>query len=136
MHTSRFAASFVIVALAAGLGCGEFNPDVIRGRASQDAGPSSEPDGGLPAVDGGGTPDNAAGAGLPDVAPVGPEMTGLHVVANRIMNGRGQAVVMHGVNRSGTEYKCAQAGECSRVPRTKGRFKRSPPGKLAPCGFL
>jgi hypothetical protein len=35
---------------------------------------------------------------------------GLHVVDNHIEDGAGKTVVLHGVNRSGTEYKCVQAG--------------------------
>src|SRR5476649_1157413 len=33
-------------------------------------------------------------------------MTGLHVVGNTIQTASGQTVVLHGVNRSGTEYAC------------------------------
>jgi hypothetical protein len=44
------------------------------------------------------------------VDPVGPPQTGLHVVGNQIQNDAGQTVVLHGVNRSGTEYKCVQSG--------------------------
>jgi hypothetical protein len=33
---------------------------------------------------------------------------GLHVVRNRLVDGRGRALVFHGVNRSGTEYACVQ----------------------------
>ncbi|MDP9002990.1 MAG: glycoside hydrolase family 5 protein [Myxococcota bacterium] len=104
MRTLRFVALVIVVSPATDLGCGEFNPDVIRGR------PPSEPDTGLQSVDADAIPDAAADVGLPDVAPVGPEMTGLHVVANRIVNGGGQPVVLHGVNRSGTEYRCVQGG--------------------------
>jgi endoglucanase len=43
------------------------------------------------------------------VVPVGPAMTGLHVVGNRITNSDGATVLLHGVNRSGTEYQCAKA---------------------------
>ena len=35
---------------------------------------------------------------------------GLHVVGNHLEDGAGNAVVLHGVNRSGTEYMCVQAG--------------------------
>jgi hypothetical protein len=45
-----------------------------------------------------------------DVMPVGPEMTGLHVVGNKIQNAAGNTVILRGVNRSGTEYKCVQNG--------------------------
>jgi endoglucanase len=40
------------------------------------------------------------------VTPVGPEMTGLHVVGSHIENAAGATVQIHGVNRSGTEYQC------------------------------
>jgi endoglucanase len=33
---------------------------------------------------------------------------GLHVSGNRLLNGNGQPVALHGVNRSGTEYACIQ----------------------------
>lgn len=33
---------------------------------------------------------------------------GLHVVGNKIENGAGQTVVIHGINKSGTEYACIQ----------------------------
>jgi hypothetical protein len=33
---------------------------------------------------------------------------GLHVVGNRLLDGRGRLVRFHGVNRSGTEYTCIQ----------------------------
>jgi hypothetical protein len=35
---------------------------------------------------------------------------GLHVVGNHIEDGNHTTVVLHGVNRSGTEYKCVQSG--------------------------
>ena len=35
-------------------------------------------------------------------------ITGLHVSGNRILNGANQPIVLHGVNRSGTEYACIQ----------------------------
>ncbi len=38
----------------------------------------------------------------------GPAMTGLRVQGNRIVNGAGQPVRLLGVNRSGSEYACAQ----------------------------
>ncbi|MBN1608225.1 MAG: cellulase family glycosylhydrolase [Polyangiaceae bacterium] len=45
-----------------------------------------------------------------EVVPVGPPMTALRVVGNRLQNADGLDVVLHGVNRSGTEYKCVQSG--------------------------
>ena len=35
-------------------------------------------------------------------------ISGLHVVGNKLANSAGQTVVLHGVNRSGTEYACVQ----------------------------
>jgi len=35
-------------------------------------------------------------------------MSGLHAVGNQIVNGAGQDLFLHGVNRSGTEYACIQ----------------------------
>lgn len=37
-----------------------------------------------------------------------PSIAGLHVSGNEILNGSGQQVIPHGVNRSGTEYACIQ----------------------------
>ena len=34
----------------------------------------------------------------------------LHVSGNKLVNANGSTVVLHGVNRSGTEYKCVQGG--------------------------
>ena len=102
MRNMRFLVSlFVAAGPAPGvLGCSEVPPDVTL--TSADAGTM---DAGLasPVDDGGAT-------ALPDVAPVGPPMTGLKVVGNVIHNGQDQTVVLHGVNRSGTEYECVQGG--------------------------
>jgi endoglucanase len=49
--------------------------------------------------------DDGSGSTAP-IVPVGPEMTGLHVVANHLENAAGDTVVLRGVNRSGTEYQC------------------------------
>src|SRR5262252_10818953 len=43
---------------------------------------------------------------MPPIVPVGPPMTGLHVVDTHIENADGATVVLRGVNRSGTEYQC------------------------------
>ena len=52
---------------------------------------------------------NQADAGPPDPGP--PDWPrGLHVVGNHIEDGNQQTIVLHGVNRSGTEYKCVQSG--------------------------
>jgi hypothetical protein len=56
-------------------------------------------------------PDTAGGATdgtAPGVTPVGPELLGLHVVDQHIETSDGRTVLLHGVNRSGTEYKCVQ----------------------------
>ena len=37
-----------------------------------------------------------------------PAISGLHVQGNKLVNEAGQAVVLHGVDRSGTEYACIQ----------------------------
>jgi hypothetical protein len=37
-----------------------------------------------------------------------PHPAGLHVVGNRLLDGRDRTVHLHGVNRSGTEYACIQ----------------------------
>lgn len=37
-----------------------------------------------------------------------PAVDGLHVVGNQLLNAAGQAVVLRGVDRSGTEYACVQ----------------------------
>jgi endoglucanase len=46
-----------------------------------------------------------AGGSVPD-AVYPPDPAGLHVVGNRIMDAAGDALVLRGVNRSGTEYEC------------------------------
>src|SRR5690349_9123442 len=35
--------------------------------------------------------------------------TGLHVVGNQLEDGSGHAVVLHGVDRMGTEYQCTKS---------------------------
>ncbi len=40
--------------------------------------------------------------------PASAQAAGLHVQGNRLLDGAGQPVVLHGVNRSGTEYACIQ----------------------------
>jgi hypothetical protein len=49
----------------------------------------------------------------PTPTPVGPATaypTGLHVAGNQIVDGAGNTVVLHGANRSGSEYMCVQSG--------------------------
>ncbi len=43
------------------------------------------------------------------VGPAASYPTGLHVVGNQILDGGGKVVILHGANRSGTEYKCVQS---------------------------
>src|SRR5438874_1970321 len=80
MRSGRFIAGAAACLAVGAIGCGE------------------DPNAGVPTgmpVD----PDT------PIVA-VGPPMTGLHVVGNHIENADGLTVILHGVNRSGTEYQC------------------------------
>src|SRR5271165_990228 len=110
MQILRITTSLVLLASSTALGCAdEFSPDVIP-RPNRDAGAPLEADApqatDVGTVADGAIPDEAAGGSLLDVGPVGPPQTGLHVVANRIQNAQGQPVVLHGVNRSGTEYQC------------------------------
>ena len=45
------------------------------------------------------------------VVPVGPAISGLHVVGNHLESSDGATVVLRGVNRSGTEYQCVNGGQ-------------------------
>ena len=47
---------------------------------------------------------------LPPLVDPGPATwpMGFHVVGNQIVDGNGQRVVLYGINRSGTEYRCVQ----------------------------
>ncbi len=44
------------------------------------------------------------------IAPVGPEIHGLHIVGNHLEDNAGNPVTLRGVNRSGTEYMCVKGG--------------------------
>ena len=44
-------------------------------------------------------------------------MTGLHVINNQLLNGAGQVLFLHGVNRSQTEYECIAGAD--NTPRTQ-----------------
>jgi Cellulase (glycosyl hydrolase family 5) len=39
-----------------------------------------------------------------------PSISGLHVSGNKLVNGNGETIIPHGVNRSGTEYMCLHGG--------------------------
>jgi endoglucanase len=96
-------------AFAAIAGCSAFNPDVIPSNGVDDAGQTDDSGQQMqmtPTGDDGGI----QGGSLEDVGPVGPPIHGLHVAGNQILNDQQQPVVLHGVNRSGTEYKCIQGG--------------------------
>jgi endoglucanase len=58
-----------------------------------------------PRDDGGASGD----ANEPD-GPARNGMSGLHAVGGHLENGDGKTIVLHGVNRSGTEYRCIQTG--------------------------
>jgi hypothetical protein len=93
-------------------GCDEFSVDRAESPSAEDAGPVHPMPPGDDGTDAGTTPTDmdASSAGLADVGPVGPAMTGLHVQGNQIVNLQGAPVALHGVNRSGTEYKCVAKG--------------------------
>jgi endoglucanase len=66
-----------------------------------------------------GHPEGGAGAALPaldacesplDASPPAGYPQGLHVVGNHFEDAAGNKVILHGVNRSGSEYKCVQSG--------------------------
>ena len=59
-------------------------------------------------TDGGPPPPPPGPPGPPPPPPPPPAFTGLHVSGNKLLNGSNQAVHLHGVNRSGTEYACIQ----------------------------
>lgn len=46
----------------------------------------------------------------------GADAHGLHVAGNRLLDGRGRALILRGVNRSGTEYACIQGWGLSDGP--------------------
>ncbi len=59
-------------------------------------------------TDGGPPPPPPGPPGPPPPPPPPPAFTGLHRSGNKLLNGSNQAVHLHGVNRSGTEYACIQ----------------------------
>jgi len=115
---------FVRMSLGAALGlaagCGGF--DAVTSGGPMGGGPAGETGGGAGSA-GGVTSDAGAGVeegggGTPgaDVAVAdanSPPPMGLHVVTAptpHIEDADGKTVVLHGVNRSGTEYRCVQGG--------------------------
>jgi endoglucanase len=57
----------------------------------------------------------AVGAGNPAIQ--------LHVSGNKLVNAYGQQVVLHGVDRSGTEFMCVQKGEIFDGPNTMASIR-------------
>jgi hypothetical protein len=104
----RFLAPAGVIVPVLAYGCGEFDVDSAQPAAGDDAGgnhmmpPTGDADAGMPAD------LDASGGALGDVGPVGPSLMGLHIVGNQILNAQNDPVIVHGVNRSGTEYKCVQ----------------------------
>jgi endoglucanase len=45
---------------------------------------------------------------VPTPTPTPPPPSGLHVQGNLLVNGQGQQIVLHGVNRAGAEYSCVK----------------------------
>jgi hypothetical protein len=93
---SRGASALAVTLVASVSGCSsgwQFEPD-----ANRDAGGSSS----FVARDACETPlDEAPPTGYP---------VGLHVVGNHIEDSSGKLLILRGVNRSGSEYKCVQSG--------------------------
>jgi hypothetical protein len=63
--------------------------------------------GGATSTGGTGGATGTGGSGAGGTGGAAP-LTGLHVVGTQIQNDQGQAVHLHGVNRSGSEYRCVQ----------------------------
>jgi hypothetical protein len=59
----------------------------------------------------------------------------LHVSGNRILDRDGRQVLFQGVNRSGTEYACAQGWGIFDGPTPRVLSVRSPPGTSTSCGY-
>lgn len=77
------------------------------GSNASDAGGAANDAGGVRPADGGngGTSDSGGGVGVGVDAGA---FSALSVSGNRLVNAEGDTVVLHGVNRSGTEYACIQ----------------------------
>lgn len=52
----------------------------------------------------------------PSPSPAALPLSGLHVSGNRLINAQGQTVILHGVNRSGTEYACLNGSDIFNGP--------------------
>jgi endoglucanase len=68
-----------------------------------------------------GTPGAGGTSAPPDpttIVPVGPALTGLHVVGNQIQTSDGLVVQMRGVNHSGSEYQCVHGAGIFEGPTT------------------
>jgi hypothetical protein len=63
-----------------------------------------------------------------------PTFSGLHVVGNHLANANGATVVLHGVDRSGTEYACTKAtgsgGAFTDGPTGSAEFSPMPSWKI------
>jgi endoglucanase len=84
MSRGKSATALIAAALAALAGCG--------GDPNQNSSLAAGPMYSLP----------------PAGKPVTSYPTGIHAVGNQLQDGNGQTIVLHGANRSGTEYKCVQ----------------------------
>jgi endoglucanase len=72
--------------------------------------PASDGTPGVSGSGGGSTSGGGDGGGAPPAIVYPPDPAGLHVVDNQILDAGGDVVVLRGVNRSGSEYKCVQNG--------------------------
>jgi len=115
------AAGIALVLAVHGLGCGGSSGSgattTPEGGASGDSGTKPGGDSG-PGTDAGGDAGNPGDAGGDDSGTEGDSggSTGLHVVMGsggapgHIVDGSGKVVILHGADRSGTEYSCLNGG--------------------------
>ena len=61
---------------------------------------------------------------LPTSAQAAPAAPQLHVSGNKLVDPTGSQVVLHGVNRSGSEFACVQDNGISTVRSTRRRSTR------------
>ena len=113
MWTSRLAP-LALAPLIMVMGCEEGSGTAAPPVGSGGAGAS----GGMGGMTTSGASDATTGAGTGGTSGTGGGPTGLHAVGNHIEDATGQTIVLHGVNRSGTEYKCIQSGGIFDGPST------------------